>query len=358
MTKKIQIDLKKQFFSMAPPQESKNYGAIDLGTNACRWCVARPFFSKSNDGSNKVYWRFLETKSRNVHMGESLMKNNNKFSEASLGKGLQALQEFQNQSEKYQIGKIKCVGTQACRQSLNAQVFIDLVKKETSLSLDIVTEKEEAFFAFLGNINAIPHYNHCGIILDIGGGSTEMLFYESIKQVVTILDILSIPIGVLKLHDDYCNRDQKLFVKEKINQLCSAFATKNKMFSLVQKHPLVLISSSGSISSVAYVVCGQDAELSHKIANYQGCKIYPHLFQKTFNWIENATHEELMKHEFVGSKKISFIVGSSYIIKSILTHIPVSYVLLSKFGVREGVLYSLYYDYSFQDFERSLQPEA
>ena len=347
---KKKINLIKQLFKIMPKEEEGYYSAIDIGTNACRWCVAKPYFVKRNDGLYQILWRFFDTKSRNVHMGESLMKNNNTFNELSINKSLQAILDYQQQSKKYNIQKSKFVATQACRQSTNGQQLIDLVETETSLKIKIITAQEEAFFALLGNVSTIPVYNHFGVILDIGGGSTEMLFYESHQQVITIHDIMSIPVGVLKMHDDYCNKEEKKYIKEKINILCSLFATRNKMFVITKNTPIVLIGSSGSISNLAYLIHpSKQAAINVKYSFYQGFKILPHLFSKTFHWIENATYKDFLENEFIGSKKSSFILGSTQIIKSVLTHLPVSHVILSKFGVREGVLNSLYYNCNFED---------
>ena len=72
------------------------------------------------------------------------------------------------------VTRVRAVATQACRAAVNGPAFIDAVERETGLRLTIISPREEAQLAVAGCLNLIDQSSRAALILDVGGGSTEM----------------------------------------------------------------------------------------------------------------------------------------------------------------------------------------
>ncbi|MGA1361668.1 MAG: hypothetical protein ACO36A_01970 [Ilumatobacteraceae bacterium] len=84
------------------------------------------------------------------------------------------------------------VGTAACRRASNTQVLIDSVAAATGLTLSVLTEQEEAELAFAGAVDGLPATDGDTMVLDIGGGSTEISVGRDAPHAT-----VSIPIGAV-----------------------------------------------------------------------------------------------------------------------------------------------------------------
>src|SRR5690606_20989867 len=91
------------------------------------------------------------------------------------------------------------VATEACRRASNGAEFIERVKRETGIRLDVISTQEEARLAVLGCHILLEDGIGPAVIFDIGGGSTELVLIEPGAPVPRILDWHSVPWGVVSL---------------------------------------------------------------------------------------------------------------------------------------------------------------
>ena len=99
----------------------------------------------------------------------------------------------------------RSVATEACRRASNGPAFIERVRRETGIALDIISAEEEARLAVLGCHILLEDGTGPAVIFDIGGGSTELVLVEAggegASRVPRILDWQSVPWGVVSLTD-------------------------------------------------------------------------------------------------------------------------------------------------------------
>ena len=142
-----------------------NYAAIDLGTNSCRLVIATP---------TPTSFRIVETFSKITRLGEGII-NNNELSRAAVRRTVGALKVCAGVLAEYApIYKSRFVATAACRRAVNCKPFLELVKKETGLNLEIISSKEEARLSVVGCIPLLSRNIKRALVFDIGGGSTEI----------------------------------------------------------------------------------------------------------------------------------------------------------------------------------------
>ena len=168
---------------------SRAYAAIDLGTNNCRLLIARP----SGD-----HFVVVDAFSRVVRLGEGLAQTG-VLSEAAMDRAVAALNICADKLKRRNVQLARSVATEACRRASNGGAFIDRVRDETGIMLDIISAHEEARLAVLGCHILLEPGHGPALVFDIGGGSTELVLVESTVGVPHILDWVSVPWGVVSL---------------------------------------------------------------------------------------------------------------------------------------------------------------
>ena len=152
----------------ARPGEGQTFAALDLGTNNCRLLIARP----SEEG-----FRIVESFSNIVRLGEGLSQTG-RLQEHAMDRALAALQICADKIARRRCLKVRAVATQACRSAANGADFIARVHRETGLQLQIITPREEAHLSVAGCLNLLDRRADAALVVDVGGGSTELSWVD------------------------------------------------------------------------------------------------------------------------------------------------------------------------------------
>lgn len=144
------------------------YAALDLGTNNCRLLVAEPWHQG---------FRVVDAFSRIVRLGEGLSRSG-RLSEAAQDRAIEALRVCRGKLEARGIVRSRLVATEACRAAENGVEFLDRVRREAGLSLEILTRETEARLAVTGCANLVDWTADGVLLFDIGGGSSELVWME------------------------------------------------------------------------------------------------------------------------------------------------------------------------------------
>ena len=143
-----------------------SFGALDLGTNNCRLLVARP---------RGAGFRVVDAFSRIVRLGEGVAQSG-RLSEEAVERTISALRVCAGKLRRGSVGSYRAVATEACRRAENRQAFIDRVNHETGLSIEIISPAEEVQLALDGCTPLFDRTMRHVLLLDIGGGSTELIW--------------------------------------------------------------------------------------------------------------------------------------------------------------------------------------
>src|ERR671914_664695 len=198
------------------------YGAIDLGTNNCRLLVARPC---------EAGFTVIDAFSRVVRLGEG-MATSGKISEAAQDRAVAALAVCAEKLRRRRVGLARSVATEACRRAVNGRQFVERVKRETGICLDIISPEEEARLAMLGCHRLLEPGDAPALIFDIGGGSTELVLIDTDGDAPRIKCWWSAPWGVVSLTEsegrDFADPAERLAaygrMKERVRHAFHRFA--------------------------------------------------------------------------------------------------------------------------------------
>ncbi|MFT4091823.1 MAG: Ppx/GppA phosphatase family protein [Asticcacaulis sp.] len=150
------------------PDQAPLYAALDLGTNNCRLMIA---------AFHNGQFRIVEAFSRIVRLGEGLSQNG-QLQDRAIERAIAALKICAEKISRRQVVKVRAVATQACRIARNGQAFIRRVESETGLKLQLITPEEEARLSVIGCASLLDAPAKAAIVLDVGGGSTEISWVE------------------------------------------------------------------------------------------------------------------------------------------------------------------------------------
>ena len=222
------------------------------------------------------------------------------------------------------------IGTYAMRRASNNIEIQKRIFDHTSLLIDIISPEEEAECAFYGVKASMPLLNTFAII-DIGGGSTEII----IGKGKNILDMVSIPIGVVTLKDSFIQNypiseedDQRL--KKKINYEMS-------IINFLHYAPSSLVGISGTpttLSAIKNNLNTFDAKMIDQtvLSRKEIEEILATLKHSSLNEIKKTYGEIISKRE-----DILYIGG--VILLQVMDYLNMINVKVSTYGIRHGVIY-------------------
>ena len=169
------------------------YGALDLGTNNCRLLIARP----ARDG-----FRVVDSFSRIVRLGEGLT-HTGRLDDRAMDRAYDALALCAERVVKRGLdsSRLSAVATQACRQAENGEAFIERVRLGTGLRLRIIDPIEEARLSVEGCLNLFDPKAEAVLVIDVGGGSTELSWLRREGAEMVTVAWMSAPLGVVTLAD-------------------------------------------------------------------------------------------------------------------------------------------------------------
>jgi exopolyphosphatase/guanosine-5'-triphosphate,3'-diphosphate pyrophosphatase len=146
-------------------QPPKRLAGFDLGTNTFLLLIA--------DVEAQTITPVFE-KETIVRLGKGVDAAGN-LEAGAMQRGLACLQEYVSRARQHQCQKILAVGTSALRDAANRETFLARVRKETAVEVRVISGEEEARLTFLGALSNKKDLPGPIAILDIGGGSTEVV---------------------------------------------------------------------------------------------------------------------------------------------------------------------------------------
>ena len=149
-------------------QNGKAYAALDLGTNNCRLLIAK-------DAGES--FRIIDSYSRVVRLGQGLAATG-KLSDESMDAAVEAIAVCASKMKAKRVKRWRCIATEACRQARNGEAFLKRVKEETGVSLEVISPRVESRLAVVGCMNLVDPTKDVSLVIDIGGGSTELSWVD------------------------------------------------------------------------------------------------------------------------------------------------------------------------------------
>src|SRR5437016_4370573 len=178
----------------AQPSAFPRLAAIDIGTNSIRLVVAEV----QPDGT----YRVLDEDREMTRLGRGLYRDG-RLGDAPMQQSLQALGRMKAIADGFGVAELRAIATAAVREAANGRDFVSEAWRRHRVRLEVVPAEEEARLAFRSVTRHYDLADQLTAIVDIGGGSTEVILAAGglVEQVV------SLPLGAVRLAERYCKSD-------------------------------------------------------------------------------------------------------------------------------------------------------
>ena len=321
-----------------PAPDPTCYGALDLGTNNCRLLIATP------QGPNG--FRVVEAFSRIVRLGEGLTASG-RLSEAAMDRAMAALKISAEKLRRRKVLRLRAIATQACRMAENGPAFIEQVFEQTGLRLQIIPPQEEARLSVAGCLNLIDRTADAALVVDVGGGSTELSWVDLKGAPPTgmppLRAWLSVPIGVVTLAERFPEGEmatQAWFraMVDTVKTEIAAFKRADGLREVFDADRAHLIGTSGAITSLA----GLHLELPRYDRNQvDGIWMTRGDCDAAAGKLLTLNASERADQPCIGADRADLVLAGAAILQAVQELWPCSRVRVADRGLREGILLSL-----------------
>ena len=298
------------------------YGVIDIGSNTIRLMVY-----KVEHGSIRPLLNKKSVAGLAGYVGKS-----GRLKKAGIQKAISVLQEFREILDHIDVEEVFPFATASLRNIENTDEVLSAIRAESGFSVRVLSGTEEAVFDYYGAIHSVDLEN--GLLVDIGGGSTELVFYQEREVVSTA----SLPIGSLNLYNRFVagilptGRESAQIASETLRQLQTVH---------LPAYPISfqsLCGVGGTARTIRKLLENQKA-LSREEAAYP-CEALGVLLRQLTKDTQ-GTAKQVLKIE---PERIHTLFPGVIILNTVASYYGSRSVVTSKYGVREGYLYYLLED--------------
>jgi exopolyphosphatase/guanosine-5'-triphosphate,3'-diphosphate pyrophosphatase len=296
---------------------------IDLGTNTCNLLVA--------EIKNRAF-TILHQSKQLVQLGDDRIQKNEISSEAT-NRVLECLRVFKKIVTELHAEKVRIVATSGIRDAKNKIELLENISSQTGWVIKIVTGENEAQLIFEGVLLAFEKLEDPTVVLDIGGGSNEIIM----AQKNHLIWKESQPTGMARVINQFSLsnplKPEELETLENYFTLQHAAAIENCKKRGVQS----LIGCSGAFDTIADLI--DQVPPGKKIRKQQEISLPD--FNQVYEKLIPSTREERVKMKGMDSVRIDLIIPAMILIRQLISAIEIRRIIQTDYALREGVLYEL-----------------
>jgi exopolyphosphatase/guanosine-5'-triphosphate,3'-diphosphate pyrophosphatase len=296
---------------------------IDLGTNTCNLLIAEII---------KPGYRILHQSKQLVRLGDSKIKNNLLSTEA-VTRAYNALAEQKKIIEKYKVQKVCVFATSAIRDAGNKIDFLEKISSNSGWIVKVISGEKEADLIFKGVLLALEELEEPSVILDIGGGSNELILAHKMEM----LWKESQPTGMARVITQFALSNP--LKPEEMKILHNFFEARHKTAfeQCANFHVKTLVGCSGAFDTIADII--DQVNPGEKLRKRQ--EIQMEDFWKVYNTLIESTKEQRLTIKGMDMVRVDLIVPAMVFIGQLIRETGIFRIIQTDFALREGVLYEL-----------------
>ncbi|MCE9499335.1 MAG: Ppx/GppA family phosphatase [Leptospira sp.] len=303
--------------------KEKNLAAIDLGTNSFHIIIVKVRENGTFESLGK------DKESVRLGSGSGI---GDVITPEAMERGILCLKRFKILAER-QNAEIRAIATSALREAKNREDFLKKARNELGISIE-VSGTEEARLIYYGILQGLPVLEKRIMMVDIGGGSTEILVGEKGE----VLFSQSVKLGAIRLTDKFFVGDP--ITEHDINQcrlyiegILSPYARE-----IEKLEPEIVIGSSGTIQSIAQMIMAQkNEEISRGLNSFNFTRSE---LTEIRDVLDSAdTLKKRTKVPGLDAKRADIIIGGSIILEEIFDEFSISDLTVSEYALREGIIF-------------------
>lgn len=299
---------------------------IDIGTNTFHLLIVE--FSKTD-------YSIVHREKSPVKLGKGGMLQNNIAPDAQ-SRALTALQQFAKTCRKHHLNtdSIHAFATSAVRSATNGKDFVEKVKVDTTIHVEVIDGDREAELIYKGIQSLVDLSDNNTLMMDIGGGSTEFIIGNKDKSWWS----KSFDLGVARMKETLPSSDpmtQKEHdqIKQELNQ-----DLRPLWLAVAKWKPISVVGSSGTFESLLKMLwndAGKEPDLAYP--NIFGTDEFYAIHKKLIA----STFKERLSTPGLAPMRAEYIVYGSILIDTVLDHLHCNQITYSDHALKEGFLAEL-----------------
>ncbi|CAH2599859.1 Exopolyphosphatase [Rhodovastum atsumiense] len=309
------------------------FAALDLGTNNCRLLVGAP----AGDG-----FRVLDSFSRIVRLGEGLHRTG-RLSPDAMERAMAALHGCAARLARRPVRAVRAIATEACRRADNGAEFLDRVRKETGLAIDVITSREEAELALESCSPLLRSGGRRALLFDIGGGSTELAWVrlpDSGRP--ELIGYVSLPVGVVTLAERFAGSadDPSCFhaMVDDVADRLRPFESVHCIGHEIRQGGVRFLGTSGTVTTLAGIALDLPRYSRPAV---DGAVLSRAAATSALDRLRTLGRAGLAAHPCVGPERADFVLPGCAIFAAIHALWPAPEIVVADRGLREGMLLRL-----------------
>jgi len=292
--------------------------AVDLGSNSFHMIVTR-----LTDGNIQVVDRLREM----VRLRAGLDKQR-KLSKEAQQRALDCLQRFAQRLENIPTRNIRIVGTNTLRSAKNSSKFLARAQDILGNPIQVISGIEEARLIYLGVAHSLAENGLRRLVIDIGGGSTEIIIGKKFSPML----MESLPLGCVSMTQEYFPAGK--ISKKNLNAANLATCLELEGVAHLFKHRGWdnAVGSSGTARCIARVVRAQ---------GWSSGGITRAALKQLRKYLVDAGEIDNIHLDGLGDDRRPVFVGGFAILEALFEILDLREIGVSDGAVREGLIYDL-----------------
>ena len=328
MFQKDYSDLKDEQQSTAmvrPNPQVKRVGFVDLGSNSSRLTIVE------FDARGRV--TVLDRVKSMVRLGDGAFESKQLQPEA-MQRALTCLSEFVKVCDSFGVKEIVAVGTAALRMAKNSQDFVNAVKEQTGMTLNVISGEEEARLIRVGIWNNFPKSKDAFLFIDIGGGSTELSV--SSRHDISVLESLNL--GCVMVTDAFASTKSGKVSAMTFGKM-QALALRKMQYALadIKKcHYRSAVASSGTAQSLmAFAQSRRPSDCPLEVCS-EGTILPLEDLEAAVKVLSQMTLSQRRGQAGISPARAEVIVGGAAILLQLMKALKLDSVIVTSSNLQDG----------------------
>lgn len=296
---------------------------IDLGTNTCNLLIAE---------SNVQGYSILHQSKHLVKLGDGKIKENQISNEALL-RTIHAFEEHKKTIRQFGADKVKILATSAVRTADNKIHFLEQLGERSGWLVKIISGEKEAELIFKGVLLAVGKFSLPTLILDIGGGSNELILAQGREMRWKE----SRPTGMARIINLFSLSDPVR--GQEIKKLQDYFLGihENSFQKLKAENVKTLLGCSGAFDTIADII--DSVNPGEKQRKTQAISLSD--FWAVYETLIKSTREKRLEMKGMDMVRVDLIVPAMILIGQLVREVGIAEITQTDYALREGVLFDV-----------------
>jgi exopolyphosphatase / guanosine-5'-triphosphate,3'-diphosphate pyrophosphatase len=292
--------------------------AVDLGSNSFHMVVAR-----YSHGQLVIIDRLREM----VRIAAGVEKNGRIDKEAG-ARALACLERFGQRLRDMHASSVRVVGTNTLREARRKQAFLERAREALGHPIEIISGMEEARLIYSGVAHTMPNQPGKRLVVDIGGGSTELAIGEGL----TPLELESLRMGCVSISERFFN-DGRISAKRLGRARVAARLELEPVQAAIRRRGWEhAAGSSGTVRAIGDALRELDA---------QSTSIKPEGLERVLNYLIDAGHTRELGLSAITEDRRAVFPGGAAILAEVFDVLAIEEMRIAEGAMREGLLYDM-----------------